>query len=73
MTESTIVVFSCPKCGLAYQATQLHRSTKVVGQLICMNCKELVHSWESVYDYVVWKPIQAKRPGGKQKPKRVVR
>ena len=72
MIRPTIVVFACPKCRLAYQTTQLHRSNKVVGEFICMKCKELVHSWESVYDYVVWKPIKIKRPGGKQKPKRRV-
>lgn len=70
MTRPTIVVFACPKCGLAYQTTQLHRSNNMLSKFICMKCKELVHSWEGVYDYVVWKPIKTKRLGGRKKPKR---
>src|SRR6266851_10171791 len=35
----TTVVFSCPKCGLSYQATQEHSSDQNSGSFDCKNCK----------------------------------
>jgi hypothetical protein len=63
MSQPTTVVFSCPKCGLVYQATQQHDPINRPGRFDCMHCRATVHSWTDVYDYVVWKPLKMKRAG----------
>ena len=54
----TTVVFSCPKCGLNYQATQEHSSDdQSSGSFDCKNCKTNVLKWSGVYDYSRWTPV----------------
>src|SRR5216684_5864675 len=53
----TTVVFSCPKCGLNYQATQEHSSDQRSGSFDCKNCKTNVLKWSGVYDYSRWTPV----------------
>jgi hypothetical protein len=54
----TTVVFSCPKCGLNYQATQEHSSDQSSGSFDCKNCKTNVLKWSGVYDYSRWTRLQ---------------
>jgi predicted RNA-binding Zn-ribbon protein involved in translation (DUF1610 family) len=53
----TTVVFSCPKCGLNYQATQEHSSEQSSGSFDCKNCETNVLKWSGVYDYSRWTPV----------------
>src|SRR6266478_6141482 len=56
----TTVVFSCPKCGLNYQATQEHSSDQSSGSFDCKNCKTNVLKSSGVYDYSNysrWTPV----------------
>jgi predicted RNA-binding Zn-ribbon protein involved in translation (DUF1610 family) len=55
----TTVVFSCPKCGLNYQATQEHSSDQRSGSFDCKNCKTNVLKWSGVYDYSRWTQLIA--------------
>jgi hypothetical protein len=56
----TTVIFSCPKCGLLYQATQEQCPDKHFGTFNCGDCKTSVHSWSGVYDFFDWKAIVMK-------------
>jgi hypothetical protein len=49
------VIFSCPKCGVYYQATQEQRPDKHFGSFKCEDCKAEVHAWSGIYDYFDWK------------------
>ena len=56
----TTVVFSCPKCGLNYQATQEHSSDQSSGSFDRENCKTNVLKSSGVYDYSNysrWTPV----------------
>jgi hypothetical protein len=57
---STTVLFSCPRCGLGYQAMQERVSDTTAGQFDCTGCAAEVYAWSGFYDYVVWKPIEMK-------------
>src|SRR5450631_307335 len=57
----TTVVFSCPRCGLNYQATQEHSSNQSSGSFDCKNCKTNVLKWSGVYDYSRWTQLIAVR------------
>jgi hypothetical protein len=52
-------IFSCPKYGRAYQATQEHTSEKTAGRFPCRDCRTEVYAWSGVYSYTSWKPVFA--------------
>ena len=58
----TTVIFSCPKCGLGYRATQEQHSDKQTGSFKCGVCKAEVHAWSGAYDFFGWKPITMNPP-----------
>jgi peptide subunit release factor 1 (eRF1) len=51
----TTVIFSCPKCGAFYEATQEQHPDKHFGSFKCEDCKAEVHVWSGVYDFFNWK------------------
>jgi hypothetical protein len=59
------VLFSCPKCGLGYQAMQEHVPKTIAGRFVCMDCAAEVHTWSGFYDFIVWKPMKMEPQKGK--------
>jgi predicted RNA-binding Zn-ribbon protein involved in translation (DUF1610 family) len=57
MTSGTqiAVIFSCPKCGAFYEATQEQHPDKHYGSFKCEDCKAEVHRWAGMYDFFDWK------------------
>jgi predicted RNA-binding Zn-ribbon protein involved in translation (DUF1610 family) len=53
----TTVVFSCPKCGRIYQATQEHVAEKRAGGVDCQDCGTVIHTWYGFFRYADWKAI----------------
>ena len=51
----TTVIFSCPKCGALYEATQEQHPDKHFGNFKCEDCKVEVHAWAGIYDFFDWK------------------
>ena len=51
----TTVIFSCPKCGALYEATQEQHPDKHFGNFKCEDCKAEVHAWAGIYDFFDWK------------------
>jgi hypothetical protein len=58
------VLFSCPKCGRVYRASQnlLGRNARQPGRLDCTVCRAMVHSWSGAYDYAIWTPLDIQAP-----------
>jgi hypothetical protein len=52
------VIFVCPKCGVAYVATQERHRDEVAGRFVCTGCGAVVHAWSGVHDYPTWKPLR---------------
>jgi hypothetical protein len=57
MTSGTqiMVIFSCPKCSLFYEATQEQHLDVHAGSFKCKECKAEVYTWSGGYDFVDWK------------------
>ena len=50
--------FTCPKCGLGYQAIKEWFPDDVSGgRFECIECFAEVHSWSGLYDYIGWIPV----------------
>src|SRR4030081_1348846 len=50
--------FTCPKCGLGYQAIKEWFPDDVSGgRFECIECFAEVHSWTGLYDYIGWIPV----------------
>jgi hypothetical protein len=47
----TIVIFSCPKCGIAFRATQEQFPYERPVRFDCVDCNAGVHSWTGLYDF----------------------
>jgi len=54
----TTSVFSCPKCGRIYQATQKHVAEKRAGRVDCQNCGTVIHTWYGFFRYADWEAIE---------------
>jgi predicted RNA-binding Zn-ribbon protein involved in translation (DUF1610 family) len=63
MTSGTqiAVMFSCPKCGAFYEATQEQHPKKQYGSFKCEDCKAEVYAWSGTYDFFGWKAKKMKR------------
>ena len=53
----TSEIFVCPKCGLGYRAIRAQFPDKRAGRFECIDCRNSVHSWSGVYDYIVWTAV----------------
>jgi peptide subunit release factor 1 (eRF1) len=51
----TTVIFACPKCGTAYQATREQHP----GSFKCQDCQTEVHAWSGVFSFFDWKAYEA--------------
>jgi len=55
----TTVIFACPKCGTAYQATQEQHPDQHSGSFKCQDCQTEVHAWSGVFSFFDWKAYEA--------------
>ena len=55
------VYFSCPKCKLVYQATQVHGEEPINGRFDCVECSKRIHAWTGIYDFLHWKRVTHRR------------
>ena len=53
--DQTIIIHTCPRCGMAYQAIKQRVADPQAGHFDCIDCGSEVHSWFGVYDYVDWR------------------
>jgi hypothetical protein len=51
------VYFSCPTCKLLYLVKQVRSFEGNGGQIACVKCHTIVHSWFGIYDFRSWKPV----------------
>jgi peptide subunit release factor 1 (eRF1) len=54
----TTVIFACPKCGIAYQATQEQHPNQP-DTFKCRNCQTEVHAWSGIFSFFDWKAYEA--------------
>ena len=54
----TTVIFACPKCGTAYQATQQQRPDDHSGSFKCQDCRTEVHAWSGIFSFFDWKAYE---------------
>jgi hypothetical protein len=54
--------FTCPGCGMDYDATREQHSDKHSGSFECRICKAEVHAWSGLYDFFDWKAKPVKSP-----------
>jgi hypothetical protein len=53
----TTVIFACPKCGIAYQASQQQHPDDHSGSFKCQDCRTEVHAW-SGFSFFDWKAYE---------------
>jgi transcription initiation factor IIE alpha subunit len=56
-----IEYFSCPKCRARYSAERAEEPTVQRGQFVCIDCRDVVHKWDSVWRYYGWKKLETTR------------
>ncbi len=54
----TTVIFACPKCGTAYQATQQQHPDDHSGSFKCQDCRTEVHAWSGIFSFFDWKAYE---------------
>ena len=54
----TTVIFACPKCGIAYQASQQQHPDDHSGSFKCQDCRTEVHAWSGVFSFFDWKAYE---------------
>jgi hypothetical protein len=56
------VIFSCPKCGAGYQATQDQHQHRCYGSFDCWVCRTEILCWVGQYDYTAWQAVETVVP-----------